>query len=613
MSIKSSGTRRWILLNPGPVNVTERVRQALLRPDVCHREKEFFTVLRSVRGKLLKIFGVQKTHTVAVLTGSGTLAVESMLSSYGDKHRKILLISNGVYGERMREILKSRGIPFRFLSSPFGRFPGLQAVESALKKDRKIKAVAMVHHETSTGILNPSRKVGRLAKKYGKTFLVDAVSSLGAEEIDFEKDGVDFCAGSAGKCLHSLPGLSFVLISKKYAKTLGTNRKNSVYLDLATTLAAQESDNTPFTPAVQLFYAFEEALRELESEGLANRIRSYAQKSHTLEEGFSRLGVRFLVEKKFRSHVLTAFWLPKGVSYKRLHDALKKKGFVIYSGQSALKDRVFRIAHLGEVSVSDLKKLVAETGKILPRRSQKNLPVPVVLAAGVGKRFGSATKTMPKCLIPIGKNGETLLSRYLDIFRELGLKKVVIVVGHLKEKIMAECRKKGAGLKIRFITNKDYRKGSIVSLYKASPALNQNALIMDADVYLPTQALARLIDSDQKSAFLFDPRVKSTGEEMMLMSKNGRLWSIAKKPDPKLKLAGEATGIVKLGPKDARLLKDILRHFVTRKIDSVEYEEAYSVLLKQRKIGFESIGNTFWSEMDFPEDLSRITQNAISL
>lgn len=355
----------WVLMNPGPVNVTEKVRQALLKPDICHREEEFYALLRQVREKLLKIFGIKRTHTVAVMTGSGTLAVEAMMASL--QGEKVLVLSNGVYGDRLKDILKIHNIPHEVLSAKLGFFPDLAEVESILKKDKSITAVAMVHHETSTGMLNPIREAGLLAKKYKKIFAVDAVSSLGAETIDFKKWGIDLCAGSAGKCLHAYPGVCFVFVSNKLRQRLRDKKHTSLYMNLSMTLDAEDQNNPPFTPAVQLFYALDAALDELKAEGLTNRIKAYAHKSHLLEKGFAELGVHFVVEKKYRSHVLQSLWLPTGLSYEKLHDELKKKSFVIYAGQSALKNSIFRVANLGDINIVELRLFLNALKKILKK------------------------------------------------------------------------------------------------------------------------------------------------------------------------------------------------------------------------------------------------------
>ncbi len=237
----------------------------------------------------------------------------------------------------------------------------------------------------------------------------------------------------------------------------------------------------------------------------------------------------------------------------------------------------------------------------------------ILLAAGVGRRFGEKTKTLPKCLIPLGSKEETLLSRYLDSFRELGIRDVVIVCGHQKEKIKKECRRKGVGLRIRFLFNKDYSKGSIVSLYTARDEFDKASLIMDADVFFETRTLKRLVDSRLRSAFLIDPRVKSTGEEMMVMARHGVPCLISKKVDPRLQVLGEATGFFKISPEDGVLLRKTLQDFVLAGRTGGEYEEAYNWLMRKRKVGFEKVGPEFWTEMDFEEDLKKITARHLFL
>jgi choline kinase len=235
----------------------------------------------------------------------------------------------------------------------------------------------------------------------------------------------------------------------------------------------------------------------------------------------------------------------------------------------------------------------------------------IVLAAGRGKRFGSKTKSLPKCLIPLDRKGSHLLGRYLESFRCLDIHDVTIVVGHLHGLIRKECRKHGQGLKIRFVKNKEFRRGSLVSLYCASHALTGDTLIMDADVYFEAKQLKPLLKKSPSSVFLADTRSKSAGEEMMLMSNKGRLWHISKKLVPGLKIVGEATGIFKLSTKDAPLLKKILKNFYTADIKDVEYEDAYCDLLKKTKVGVVTLRG-FWSEMDFTGDRAKIASHLAS-
>ncbi|MBI3318551.1 MAG: alanine--glyoxylate aminotransferase family protein, partial [Candidatus Omnitrophica bacterium] len=214
---------------------------------------------------------------------------------------------------------------------------------------------AMVHHETSTGLLNPVEAVGGLVKKARRRFLVDAISSIGGEALDLMKSGVGLCVGSAGKCLHGAPGLSFVLLTQEEAARVMKLKAKTLYLDLATHLKSQEAGDPPFTPAVQLVAAFHAALDELIREGLRIRVAKYRQRAALLREGFKRLGLKTLLEEKLLSNTLTSLWVPKGFTYPQIHDGLKKEGFVIYAGQSELKGKIFRVAHMGELLKADLQ------------------------------------------------------------------------------------------------------------------------------------------------------------------------------------------------------------------------------------------------------------------
>lgn len=227
----------------------------------------------------------------------------------------------------------------------------------------------------------------------------------------------------------------------------------------------------------------------------------------------------------------------------------------------------------------------------------------ILLAAGRGRRFGKRTAKLPKCLIPLSR-GQNLLTRYLSTFRKLGLRQIVLVVGHEKERIIRECAEKGRGLSIKFLINPRYKQGSIVSLCTAADEMSRDCLVMDADVWFQAGQLKRLLEA-KKSSFLLDPRSKSSGEEMMVMAREGRLVRISKKLDPKLRPIGEAVGFLKLVKKDAVLLAGILRRLVASGRTGCEYEEAYNGLMKTRRLGWVKIGG-FWTEMDFEEDLRRI-------
>ncbi|MCM8811546.1 MAG: alanine--glyoxylate aminotransferase family protein [Candidatus Omnitrophica bacterium] len=365
---KGSG-KRQILLCPGPVVTSQHVRSALLQPDMCHREPEFANLLQNVRAKLLHVLGLDGRYIPVILTGSGTAALEAAVMASVEPGKKLLVINNGVYGSRIAQAARIHEIPLVEIRSPLTERPDLNRVVAAMKREPKIGTVAMVHHETSTGLLNPVAEVGALTKQYKKKFLVDAISSLGAERLDLVKSNVTFCVGSSGKCFHGLPGLSFVLVAQSEVPSVMKARPRSLYLDLGKHLKAQESGEPPFTPAVPLVIAFHAALDELLREGLKSRMEKYQERAKFLREGFHKMGLSPLLDEKIMSNSLTSLLMPKGLSYQQLHHLLKRHGFVIYAGQSELRGRIFRVAHMGQLLQADLKEFLRVLKESLERAS----------------------------------------------------------------------------------------------------------------------------------------------------------------------------------------------------------------------------------------------------
>ncbi|MFQ5965316.1 MAG: 2-aminoethylphosphonate aminotransferase [Candidatus Scalinduaceae bacterium] len=355
-----------VLLNPGPVCTSERVRNALLRGDMCHREKEFSILLDNVRKKIKQAFASNGNYTTIVITGSGTASLEASVCSSVSEGKKILVINNGVYGDRISRIASAYKIDKVELQYDWCKQPDIEQVENTISKDTDIEVVAMVHHETTTGLLNPVHAIGLITKKYDRTFLVDSISGLGGEEIDLINDNVDICVGSANKCIQGLPGLSFVILKQDEVKRLRNIPARSVYLNLISQLDEQEEKGEcPFTPSVHTFFAFDEALDELLKEGVQNRIRRYKKASMFLRKGFKKLSLNFLLPDELLSNTITALYLPKDMTYTHLHDSLKESGFVIYAGQGQLNAKIFRIANMGELTMEDLETFIKNLQDVL--------------------------------------------------------------------------------------------------------------------------------------------------------------------------------------------------------------------------------------------------------
>ena len=353
-----------ILLNPGPVNVSPRVQQALLRGDLCHREEEFSDLLVAIRTKLLQAFA-PSGYTAVPVTGSGTLAVEAMVSSALPEGKKLLVINNGVYGERMLHMAEAHRIPAVELRYDWTERPALGQIESTLRADPAIDAVALVHHETTTGLLNLVTEVGAITRRAGRRLLLDAVSSLAAEDLDLIRDGVDLCACTANKCVQGLPGVSFVLVRTDAMTAMRHYPRRSLYLHLPLHWEAQEKRSIPFTPSVQTWYALDAALDELLEETVTKRVKRHDTAAQLLRDGFARLGLKALLPAAHQSNTLTSLLLPEGMTYPRIHDGLKERGFVIYEGQGRLQTGIFRVANMGHLTLDDFRRFLAALEEVL--------------------------------------------------------------------------------------------------------------------------------------------------------------------------------------------------------------------------------------------------------
>jgi 2-aminoethylphosphonate-pyruvate transaminase len=249
-------------------------------------------------------------------------------------------------------------LPHTVVAGPWTEPPDLAAVERAIAPP-DVEAVAVVHHETTTGLVNPVAAVGRLARAHRKLLLVDSVSGLAGDALDLEADSADLVVGTGGKCIQAFPGLAFVLVRAAVMERLATHPRRSLYLSLPLNHDAQERRTVPFTPAVQLAYALDEALAELLEETVAGRVARYAAAAAQLREGFAHLGLRCVLPPELRSNTITSLWLPAGRSYADLHDGLRARGFIVYEGQGRLARELFRVANMGHLTAADFARFLA--------------------------------------------------------------------------------------------------------------------------------------------------------------------------------------------------------------------------------------------------------------
>jgi len=347
---------RPILLNPGPVSLSESVRKAVARVDLCHREPEYFELQDEVIRGLLDIYQCDPALWAAVLLGgSGTSALEAMIASLIPTDAHVLVLENGVYGERLSRIASIYGIRCHPLKAAWGDAIDLQAMNELLATGDYSHVLA-VHHETTTGRLNPVDDISAMCSEHKVELLLDAVSSFGAESIPFTDESLLAIAATANKCLHGIPGLAMVLCRNSALKQ--NIQPRSLSLHLPDWAEHQARQSTPFTPPVNGLLGLAQALKELDKQGgwESRRLR-YRNLASRVADTCEKLGVDEWLPAKDSSCVLRSYHLPAGLTYNQLHDGLKQQGFIIYAGQGDLAAQLFRISTMGEISDYDMARL----------------------------------------------------------------------------------------------------------------------------------------------------------------------------------------------------------------------------------------------------------------
>lgn len=351
--------RRNILLNPGPATTTETVKQSLVVPDICPREKEFINLVQSIREDLVMIAKGGKDYTAVMFGGSGTAVMEATMCSMVpgnlvESHlpERALIISNGAYGRRFTDIAQANSIPFTEIAYPWGTEIDLERVKSVMSSD--IGSVFITHHETSTGILNDIKSVGEIVKKYDIPYVVDTISSFGGIPFSIKDIKADFIMATSNKCIQGMAGIAFVIAKKDELDKCQFNRR-SVYLDLYRQWKyLEEKGQFQFTPPVQVIYALRQAIDEFFEEGKSNRYNRYRNTHKRLIEGMEERGFkRFLSDNVSHSHILETYYEPSGFDFDKVHDKLYGNGITIYPGKLS-GENTFRLAVMGAITKSDI-------------------------------------------------------------------------------------------------------------------------------------------------------------------------------------------------------------------------------------------------------------------
>lgn len=374
---KKKGIEKKVLLNPGPVLTSYGVKNALIQYDICHRDSDFEKLLIRLSKNSLKIFDADDNFTALFISGSGTAGMETAISSSIHENKKILILSNGIFGERLYEIAAYHKIKTVCIKKQWGEIFDIDEIKKILASDPEISAIAMNHHETSVGILNPVHEVGILCKKFDKLFIVDAISSLGAEKISVKKDNIDICISSSNKCIHSFSGITLLCVNNRVWNLIKGVKPRSYYLDLKKYYEySKEFNQTPYTPFVSSFFALDKAILELLAEGIDVRRLKYMQLNSILKLELSKLGFKFFTNYDCQSHTILTVKVPEDIEFKRFYNMLKQKGFIIYNCKPPLADKYFQVANMGCLNKSiiyDFIFAVKDTLKKLRAGNKKQL------------------------------------------------------------------------------------------------------------------------------------------------------------------------------------------------------------------------------------------------
>ncbi len=362
--------KRNILLNPGPATTTKTVKLAQIVPDICPREEEFGLILNEISEDLTSFVGDKAKYSTILFGGSGTAAVESILSSVLTKDDKIIIVNNGSYGDRMCRIASRYNLNYiEFKSSNVSEIDILK-LEETVKLYKNLSHIAVVHNETTTGLLNDIEKIGLLAKKYKLELIVDAMSSYGAIPINMEDLNITYLAASSNKNLQGLPGVCFVVAHLKSLIKLKDEEQLSYYLSLKEQYDYFGANKqTRFTPPVQTLYALKQAIKETKSETIEKRYDRYKKSWKTLIDGITKLGLNYIVREENHSKIITAINMPENIEFLELHDYLYSMGITIYPGKIN-ELNTFRIANIGDINHKDINEFLFHLKTFLISKSK---------------------------------------------------------------------------------------------------------------------------------------------------------------------------------------------------------------------------------------------------
>jgi len=362
----ASETGDPLLLTPGPLTTSASVKQAMVH-DWGSRDQGFIAINRMVLEKIVELAGAQGTHVTVPVQGSGTFAVEAMITSFVPRTGKLLVVINGAYGQRAKKIAEIAGRAVATYETPEDTPPDLARLEAMLVADPAITHVFAVHCETTSGILNPIAEIAALVKKQGRRLLVDSMSAFGAIEIDARSVYYDALAASSNKCLEGVPGLGFVVCrSSALAECKG--QATTLVLDLFDQAEGfAKTGQYRFTPPIHVIVALGKAIEEHAAEGgMAGRGKRYRENAKVLIDGMRAMGFQTLLPNDLQAPIIITFHMPTDPKFvfQNFYDGLKDRGYVIYPGKLTVADS-FRMGCIGRLYPDHMRGALAAVREVL--------------------------------------------------------------------------------------------------------------------------------------------------------------------------------------------------------------------------------------------------------
>jgi 2-aminoethylphosphonate-pyruvate transaminase len=346
------------LLTPGPLTTTNTVKEEMLF-DRCTWDNDYKQITQKIRAQLLELGKAKnEDYTVVLMQGSGTFTVESVISSTVAKDDKLLIITNGAYGERIIKIAQYIGLNYFHYEIEYNEHPSEEEIRNIIEKDEEITHIVMVHCETTTGILNPIEMVSKLSEEYQKTLIIDAMSSFGGIEINVQELGIDFLISSANKCIQGVPGFGFVIAKREKLMKCEGNAP-SLSLDLFDQWKEMDKDGKwRFTSPTHVVAAFSKAIDELiEEGGVLARFNRYQNNNRLLRENLQKVRIEPYINVNKQSPIITTFLFPSTqFKFEDFYYYIKERGYVIYPGKLTDFD-TFRIGNIGEIYEEDIQSL----------------------------------------------------------------------------------------------------------------------------------------------------------------------------------------------------------------------------------------------------------------